>query len=274
MEPRLQLRVQRYGWDKAAGYYEQYWHRQLAQVQERLLEAAKPRAAEHVLDVACGTGLVTFPVADLVGADGVVVGTDLSEEMVLAARENAEVRGNFIVAFERMGAEHLKLNDDSFDLVLCSLGLMYVPDPGKAMSEINRVLKPGGRVAVLVWGQRRNCGWAEIFPIVDARVASEVCPLFFRLGGEGVLKREMEVAGLVEIQVERITSTLAYASGEEACLAAFAGGPVALAYQRFDDRTREEVHTEYLASIAAYRQGTGYEIPGEFIIATGIKAVS
>ena len=149
-----------------------------------------------------------------------------------------------------------------------------VPEPVQALREMHRVLKPGGRMAVLVWGQRGKCGWAEIFPIVDARVASEVCPLFFLLGGGGVLKRELDAAGLVEIQTERITSTLTYTNGEEACLAAFAGGPVALAYHRFDDRTREEVHTEYLASIAAYRQGTGYEIPGEFVIATGIKAVN
>ncbi len=274
MEARLQRRVQRYGWDKAAGFYEQYWHRQLALAQERLLEVAKPRAGEYVLDVACGTGLVTFRVADFVSANGAVVGTDLSDEMVDACSRAAAARGCGNATFQRMGAEELQLEDHSFDLALCSLGLMYVPEPVQALREMHRVLKPGARMAVLVWGLRGNCGWAEIFPIVDARVKSEVCPLFFQLGGEGVLEQALTTAGFTDIRCERLSSTLAYANGEEACLAAFAGGPVALAYKRFDESTREKVHTEYLESIAAYRRGTAYEIPGEFVIATGIKAVS
>ncbi len=273
MEARLQRRVQRYGWDKAAGFYEQYWHRQLAPAQERLLELTSPGAGEHVLDVACGTGLVTFPVAALVGARGSVVGTDLSGEMVAACRRAAPPRGCGNVTFERMGAEEQQLESGTFDLGLCSLGLMYVPEPLQALREIHRVLKPGGRIAVLVWGRRGSCGWAEIFPIVDARVKSEVCPLFFQLGGEGVLEQALTAAGFSDIRCERLSSTLAFANGEEACQAAFAGGPVALAYKRFDESTREEVHTEYLASIAAYRRGGAYEIPGEFVIATAIKAV-
>ena len=70
---------------------------------------------------------------------------------------------------------------------------------------------------------------------------------------------------------ERLPSVLYYQSADDACGAAFRGGPVALAYSRFDERTREEMHTEYLASIEAYRKGAGYEVPGEFVIAAGHK---
>jgi hypothetical protein len=66
-------------------------------------------------------------------------------------------------------------------------------------------------------------------------------------------------------------TTLSYLSGESACGAAFAGGPVALPYSRFDAATRDEVHAEYLASIAEYRRGDGYEVPGEFVIARAAK---
>ena len=78
-----------------------------------------------------------------------------------------------------MDAEALELADAGFDVVLCALGLMYVPDPARALREMRRVLRPGGRVVLAVWGERARCGWSPVFPIVDAEVASEVCPLFF-----------------------------------------------------------------------------------------------
>lgn len=271
MEPKLQRRVQRYGWDKAAGIYENSWQRQLAGVQGKLLEMAGPRPGERVLDVACGTGLVTFPLAERVGADGEVVGTDISEEMIETAQGKAREIDCPNVVFQRMGAEELSFEPGYFHLALCSLGLMYVPHPGKSLEEMHHVLKPGGRVAILVWGQRKNCGWAEIFPIVDARVKSEVCPLFFLLGGEGVLENQMEAAGFTGLRSERLTGSIAFDNDEDACEAVFQGGPVALAYDRFDDRTRGETHAEFLASISAYKNGAGYQIPAEFVIVTGSK---
>ncbi len=81
-----------------------------------------------------------------------------------------------------MGAEALDLTDNSFDMAICALGLMYVPDPRKALDEMACVVRPGGKVIATIWGERRKCGWADIFPIVDARVASDVCPMFFASG--------------------------------------------------------------------------------------------
>jgi SAM-dependent methyltransferase len=153
--------------------------------------------------------------------------------------------------------------------VLCALGLMYVPDTVRALAEMRRVLGPGGRAAAAVWGARKKCGWAEIFPITDARVTSEVCPMFFHLGTSDVLAQAFEAAGFVGVCAQRLAATLRYASAEDALAAAFRGGPVALAYNRFDEATKRAVHAEYLESIAAYRAADGYRIPGEFVVTTG-----
>jgi ubiquinone/menaquinone biosynthesis C-methylase UbiE len=272
MEARLQLRVQRYGWDRASEHYDRFWSEQLAPAQTRLLELAAIRTGERVLDVACGTGLVTLPAAAAVGPDGYVVGTDISDRMVEELRTRAREAGHDHVVLERMGAEEITLPGGSFDAVLCALGLMYTPRPLTALEEMRRVLRPGGRVVMAVWGERDRCGWADIFPIVDARVRTEVCPLFYRLGTGETLARSLEAAGFVHVEVERISTLLRYGSEEDALGAAFVGGPVALAYSRFDDRTREEAHREYLDSIAPYRNGRGYRIPGEFVLARGCKA--
>ena len=271
MDAKLQLRVQRYGWDKAAQVYEAYWAHALAPAQRRVMELAALQAGERVLDVASGTGIIAFRAAERVGANGSVFATDLSDEMVKVLRETALERGLAQVRAERMDAQQLALPDGTYDAAICALGLMYVPDPLEALREMHRVLKPGGRAAIAVWGRRDHCGWAEIFPIVERRVASEVCPMFFQLGNAGALALTMELAGFARIQDERIDAPISYPDGEEACGAAFAGGPVALAYAHFDAATRESAHREYLDSIAPFRDGERYQIPGEFVVAIGSK---
>ena len=272
MDAKLQRRIQRYGWDKAASAYEDGWRHSLALVQARLIELADAKPRERVLDIACGTGLVTFPLANAVGPTGHVAATDISEEMVRTVDELARQRGLGQVDAMRTDAEALEMfEDNSFDLVTCALGLMYFPDTLKAIEEARRVLKPNGRVVFAVWGARRNCGWAEIFPIVDNRVKSEVCPLFFRLGAEGILADEMRQVGFSDVRDERMGTLLPYANANDAADAAFIGGPVALAYSRFDCKTKAVARAEYLTSIAPFRSGSGYEIPGEFVVCEGRK---
>ena len=79
----------------------------------------------------------------------------------------------------------------------------------------------------------------------------------------------MRSAGFVEVETSRLATTLHYRSAEDACGAAFAGGPVALAYSRFDERVRAEAHAEYLASIEQWRSGQAYAVAGEFVVARG-----
>ncbi|HKE94278.1 MAG TPA: methyltransferase domain-containing protein [Povalibacter sp.] len=271
MDARLQRRIQRYGWDMAAQDYEPLWEAQLARARSALLSLAAIEAGEQVLDVACGTGLVTLDAARDTGPTGRVVGVDISGEMVDAAQRRARALRLDNVSFARMGAETLALPDASFDVALCALGLMYVPDPLQALQEMHRVLRPGGRVALAVWGERANCGWSPVFPIVDAEVRSDVCPLFFSLGQQDALANLCADAGFRNVRECRVTTTLDYTDAETACNAAFVGGPVAMAWSRFDDRAKARVFARYRDAIAPWRIGDAYAIPGEFVIVAGVR---
>lgn len=268
MEAKLMRRIQRSGWDLASTCYEQFWGDQLQPSADAVVAAAALRPGDHVLDVACGTGLATLPVARQVGPTGRVLATDLAPRMVAAIGQRARDAGLHNIDVEVIGAEAIE-HDAEFDAAISALGLMYVPDPIAALRAMRNALRPGGRVAVSVWGERRNCGWAAIFPIVDARVSSDVCPMFFALGAPGTLRGALEVAGFVDVDDTRLTVELVYRCAADALGAAFDGGPVALAASRFADATRAEAHAEYLESIAPYADGTGYRLPGEFVIASG-----
>lgn len=271
MTPDLHRRVQRYGWDRAVDYYEGSWRDQLEPAQRRLLEMADLRPGDRVLDIAAGTGLVTFPAAQAVGPDGSVLATDISERMVAYIADRAERSGISQVRAARMDAENLDVPDDSVDVALCGLGMMYFPDPLGSLRESMRVLAPGGRAVSAVWGRRERCGWAGIFPVVDARVNTDVCPLFFDLGTGDTLERMFAAAGFESVESRRIDTTLHYEGPAEAIRAAFAGGPVAMAYSRFDETTRRDAERAYLTTIDEFRVGDRYEIPGEFVVASGQK---
>lgn len=262
----MQRRVQRYGWDLAADDYEALWQDQLAPVQSALLRRAAPAIGESILDVACGTGLVTVAAARAAGPAGRVVGVDISGQMVDSAGRRARDRGLAQVEFARMDAESLTFADGSFDLALCSLGLMYMPEPERALREMRRVLRPGGRLAIAVWGDRSRCGWASLFEIVQAEVASEVCPLFFRLGTPVAVERACREAGFDAVEPQVLSTTLSYVDADQACRAAFIGGPVALGWSRFDSSTRARVSAAYTDSISMFRAGRGYEVPAEFVV--------
>lgn len=268
MDARLQRRVQRYGWDLAADRYDASWQVSLSSAQATLLEQVDLQPGERVLDVACGTGLVSLSAAVAVGSGGSVLGADISGHMVELARQAAAHAGQSNAAFERMDAEAITLGDSSFDVALCSLGLMYLPDPDAALRGMMRVLRPHGRMGLAVWGARRACGWASLFPIVDAQVQSEVCPLFFRLGEGDALMQACHEAGFAELHAVRIQVELDYEDGDAACNAAFEAGPVALAWSRFDSATRQSVRCAYLDSLSHWRHGTGYRVPGEFVVVT------
>ena len=270
MDARLQIRVQRYGWDAAAAHYHDGWEAQLSPAHDRLLEMAKVTAGQRIIETACGSGLVTMRLAERVGADGHVLATDLSQRMIEELKARLDSSSFTNVEAARMSAEKIDVPDGAFDAAICGLGLMYMPDPGAAVAEMARVVAPGGTVAAGVWGERRKCGWAEVFPIVDARVASEVCPMFFGTGAPGALRRLFDAAGLEQVQEARQSEMLVYDSEEDVVDAVLLGGPVALAVKRFTDDVWKGVRWDFLASVADYKLCDGsYRIPGEFVTVRG-----
>lgn len=267
MDARLQIRVQRYGWDAAVSHYETGWEASLLPAQRTLMAMADLGTGQKVVETACGTGLVTRMISDAVGPGGSVLATDLAQRMVDAT--DALRLENVTTA--RMGAEVLEVDEESFDRAICALGLMYTPDPSRAVAEMHRVLRPGGKAIATVWGERRNCGWAEVFPIVDRRVQSEVCPMFFATGAPGGLRRDFEQAGFGDIEEHRQSETLNFATARDLLDAVLLGGPVALAVKRFDETTMQEVCDEFLESVADFATDGGYRVPGEFVTVSGCR---
>ena len=270
MDARLQSRVQRYGWDAASGYYHDAWSAQLRPVHDSLLRMAGIAPGQSIVETACGSGLLTVRLAKHVGPSGRVLATDISQGMLddLGVRLGDDAIDTVQAA--RMAADRLAVPDESFDAAVCALGLMYTPDPAAALSEMVRVTAPGGVVAASVWGERRNCGWADVFPVVDARVASEVCPMFFGTGAPEALTRLCKTAGLTDVAEHRQSETLLFASDEDLLQAVLLGGPVALAVKRFSRDAWEEVCHDFLQSVADHkRPNGGYGIPAEFVTVTG-----
>src|SRR5699024_10687350 len=105
----------------------------------------------------------------------------------------------------------------------------------------------------------------------DRRVASDVSPLFFQLGTGNALVNALKTAEFAQASSKRFTTKLHFRNDEQACTAAFLGGAVALAYQKFDEQTKEQVCREYRDSSKLFRDGRSYHVPGEFVTARGMK---
>jgi arsenite methyltransferase len=119
----------------------------IARQRLQTLDALNPRAGAKLLDVGCGPGLLVHDMAHAVGEGGQVIGVDMSQQMLdLAARRCA---GLPQVRLESGSAEQLPLADSTVDGISCVQVLLYVPDPRQALAEMSRVLKPGGRLAII-----------------------------------------------------------------------------------------------------------------------------
>ncbi len=131
-----------------AAEFDEFGHGLAEKSDRKLVEVISPRAGDHVLDVATGTGNLALALADRVGAEGKVVGIDLAQGMLEFAERKARARKVKNVEYKMMDARHLEFEDNSFDLVTCGLAVFYFPDIPGTLAEMCRVLKPGGRLVV------------------------------------------------------------------------------------------------------------------------------
>ena len=120
----------------------------------RTVERRRLPAGARVLDVCCGSGASAIPAAEAVGADGSVIGVDLAENLLALARAKAEQQQLTNVQFERGDMTDLRVENGSFDAVVCVFGIFFVPDMEAALREMTRVLRDGGRLAITTWGPR------------------------------------------------------------------------------------------------------------------------
>ena len=136
------------GWERRRADIE----RVMAPVREWMLRVLGPRAGDTVLELAAGAGDTGFEAAALVGGSGRLISSDFSPAMLEAARRRGAELGVENVEYRVIDAERNDLADDCVDGVLCRLGYMLMADPAAALAETRRVLRPGGRLALAVFG--------------------------------------------------------------------------------------------------------------------------
>ena len=170
------------------------------------VRSASVQPGSRVLDVAAGTGDQTLAAARIVGPSGGVIATDISASMLNVFAEAARKEGLTNVETRVMNAENLTFDADSFDAVISRIALMLFPNPAKALAEMRRVVKPGGRVAVIVFSAIEKNPYHEI-PFGIVRRLGKVPPpapgepLMFALGDPRVLEDLFKRAGFLNVSV-------------------------------------------------------------------------
>ncbi len=193
-----------------------------APVSHWLLDALELQPGQRVLELAAGLGETGMLAAELVAPMGGVIISDQAEAMLDGARARAAALGLSNVEFQILNAEWIDLPVASVDAVLCRWGYMLMADPGAALGETRRVLRPGGRVALSVWDTIDRNPWA-LLPaqeLIGRGLApqpqdAEERPGPFALGGRERISELLAQAGFVEIQVQAMDVTRRHASFEE-----------------------------------------------------------
>ncbi len=243
--------------------YEQYTVPRLFRpLAERFLEHLGFRKGERVLDVACGTGIVARLAAPLVGPQGRVVGIDLNARMLAVAAESKPECGA-VVEWRQADAQALPFPPASFDTVLCQQGLQFFPNRIGALHEMHRVLVPGGRLALNVWGAQ-NPYLRALSQSLSLHVSADagersLAPL--ALNDASALRSLVQRCGFCEVAVSVVTIFRRMRDLRETLLFEIAGTPFASEVCAAGDAVRAAMVADLSAALQAYRDKEGYAVP-------------
>jgi len=251
------------------------WERRRAEVEELsapfrewMLRALGPREGDTVLELAAGVGDTGFEAAAIVGETGRLMTTDVSPAMLEAARRRGAELGVANAGYRVMDAERIALDDNSVDGVLCRFGYMLMADPATALAETRRVLRPGGRLALAVWGTaERNPFFVTIavslvqrghLPLPEPPPAPGPFSMASSERTEGLLRR----AGFAEVRTEEVAGRFVASDADEyLSVIADTAGPIGLTLRGLAEPDRAAVNADVENSLRRFAADGGYEIP-------------
>ncbi|HJU16451.1 MAG TPA: methyltransferase domain-containing protein [Stellaceae bacterium] len=217
-----------------------------------LLTRLKLAGGESVLEIGCGTGALTLPLAAAVGQEGRVVAVDISEPMLGLARQRVEERGLANVTLRLGDAQVFDFAPAAFDLATSRMGVMFFADPIAAFRNIGGALKPGGRLVFACWAPlSENRHWLISYEVAlhhlgppAPRSARVPDPLAF--ADPDYVREVLAAAGFAEIAVERAHPTITGGSPEEEARQALSMGPTArlIEEKKPDEATRQRIARE------------------------------
>jgi ubiquinone/menaquinone biosynthesis C-methylase UbiE len=235
-----------------------------------LLELAELQPGERVLDLACGTGVVARLGAQLVGR-GAVTGVDVNPGMLAVARSVAADRA---IDWREASAQALPLEDASFDVVLCQMGLQFFPDRARAVREMWRVLKPGGRVVLNVPGPT-----PPLFAVLEQSLRRHVgheaagfIATVFSLHELGEVSTLLEEAGFADVLVHSERKALAVPRAEDFLWQYVNSTPVAQAAKGLDEDQRALLEREIVAGWEPFADDGALLLDVDVTTATGRRA--
>jgi SAM-dependent methyltransferase len=257
------------GWERWRAHLEEA----VAPVREWMIRELGPQPGDTVLELAAGAGDTGFQAATILGQAGRLISTDFSPAMLgVARRRAAELRlGN--VEFRVIDAERVQLETDSVDGVLCRFGYMLMADPAAAVSESRRVLRPGGRLVLAVWGApERNPFFTVIAAILVERghlpPPGPGAPGPFSMSSQERTRELLETAGFGVVSMDEITVRFRFPDIEEyVTFLAETTGPVAIALRGLSAQERQEVKARLEDAFGAFETQRGYELPGSALAA-------
>jgi SAM-dependent methyltransferase len=274
-----ELRAHLHGmWAAVAGGWAQhadYADARGAELTEKLLDLTMPQPGERVLELACGPGGAGLAAAQRVAPDGEVVLSDVAAEMTAIAAARAAARGVRNVSTRELDLEDIEQPDASYDVVLCREGLMFAADPARAAREIRRVLAPGGRFALAVWGPRERNPWlGVVFDAVSAQTGAPVPPPGvpgpFSLGDPDRLTGLLRDAELADVVVSELPVPLRAESFEEWWTRTSAlAGPMARVLASLPEAAVQALRTRARDAVRPYATRGVLELPGVALLAAG-----